>query len=157
MIDLPNNIILSENIPYCSIKYNVAIDLNALPSVTSPNEAFELLLKIWNTDTISLREEFIILLLNNAKRVLGWSIISKGGRSATIVEPSLVFQIALLSNAASIVLAHNHPSNQLKASSADISLTKRLKGIGDLFGIDIDDHIIMTPTTFTSFHEQGLI
>jgi DNA repair protein RadC len=60
--------------------------------------------------TIQLREEFIVILLNNAKRCLGWSKVSSGGSTATIVDPAHVMQTALLGNSQSLILAHNHPS-----------------------------------------------
>lgn len=113
-------------------------------------------MKIWDIETINYREEFVILCLDCSKAILGWSKISIGGRSATIVEPSSVFQVALLANANSIILAHNHPSEHMDASSADISLTKRLKNIGEILGVTIDDHLIITPFTFVSMKKKQL-
>ncbi len=156
MIELPENIILSENIPYCSIKYSMNVDVNSLPQVTSPEKAYEYLLQIWDMDTINYKEEFVVLLLNNAKRVLGWAKISSGGSSATIVEPAMVFQVALLTHASSIILAHNHPSGRMEASMSDIALTKKIARIGNLMSIEVDDHLIISSALFTSLRRKEL-
>ncbi len=156
MIDLPNNIILSENIPYCSVKYSMDFDVSNLPQVTSPDEAYQYLLQVWDMDTINYKEEFLLLLLNNAKRVLGWAKISSGGSTATIVEPAMVFQVALLAHANSVILAHNHPSGRMEASIADISITKKLKQIGDIMGVPINDHLIISANNYLSMKSSDL-
>jgi DNA repair protein RadC len=140
-----------------SLAYKATQPVETLPSITSPQEAAEYLRSIWDEDTLELREEFIVVLLNNAKKVLGWSRISTGGSTATIVEPSAVFQLALLGKADSIIVAHNHPSGNLKASSADVSLTARLTNAGKLLGITLDDHIILARGGNLSLREEGLM
>lgn len=140
-----------------SLAYKAMQAVETLPTINHPTQANEYLRSIWNQDTIELREEFIVILLNNAKRVLGWSLISTGGSSATIVEPSAVFQTALLGKASTIIIAHNHPSGNLKASQADISLTKRISTAGQMLGIHLDDHLIITQAGFLSFVEEGLM
>jgi DNA repair protein RadC len=140
-----------------SLAYKASQPVETLPTITSPEEAAVYLRSIWDQDTIELREEFIVVLLNNAKKVLGWSRISIGGSTATIVEPSAVFQLALLGKADSIICAHNHPSGNLKASSADISLTRRLTDAGKLLGITLDDHIIITQSGYLSLSKERLM
>lgn len=140
-----------------SLAYKASQQVETLPSITSPEEAAKYLRSIWDHDTLELHEEFIVVLLNNAKKVLGWSRISTGGSSSTIVETSAVFQLALLGKADSIICSHNHPSGNLKASSADISLTRRLKDAGKLLGITVDDHIILTQGGYLSLREEGLM
>jgi len=140
-----------------SLAYKASHPVETLPTITSPVEAAEYLRSIWDQDTLELREEFVVVLLNNAKKVLGWSRVSVGGSTATIVEPSAVFQLALLGKADSIICAHNHPSGNLKASSADISLTGRLRDAGVLLGKTLDDHIILTRGGFLSLRDEGLI
>ncbi len=140
-----------------SLAYKASHPVETLPSITSPQEAAEYLRSIWDKNTLELREEFIVVLLNNAKKVLGWSRISTGGSTATIVEPSAVFQTALLGRADSFICAHNHPSGNLKASNADISLTARLTNAGKLLGITLDDHIILTRSSYLSLKSEGLM
>ena len=140
-----------------SLAYKASQPVETLPQITSPQEAADYLRSIWDEDTLELREEFVVVLLNNAKKVLGWSRMSTGGSTATIVEPSAVFQLALLGKADSIICCHNHPSGNLKASSADISLTARLTNAGKLLGITLDDHIILTRAGYVSLREEGLM
>lgn len=140
-----------------SLAYRASRPVDSLPTITSPEEAVAYLREIWDDDKLELQEEFIILLLDPAKHCLGHSRISAGGSTATIVEPAAIFQTALLGKAHSIIAAHNHPSGNLKASSADIQLTKRISEAGKLLGITLDDHIILTRGGFTSLRNEGLI
>lgn len=153
----PNNVTLSDGVPYCRIQYSVEPNIEQLPQLTSDDQAYAFLMEVWDLDAISYKEEFAVIMLNQAKKVLGWAKISSGGASATIVDPSMIFQVALLAHADSIILVHNHPSGNLKPSSADINLTKRIKDAGKLLGIQVIDHLIITPSAYTSFMDQGLI
>ena len=120
------------------------------PVVNTPEIAYSLFLNNWRRGTLELQESFYAMFLNNAKHVLGLAEISKGGSAATIVEPSLIFAYAIKATAKSIILAHNHPSGNLNASSADINLTKQLRNGGKLLGISVDDHLIVTRQGYSS-------
>jgi len=87
-----------------SLAYKASQSVETLPTINHPKQAEQYLRSIWNPDTLELREEFILVLLNNAERVLGWRLISTGSSGATIAEPSAVFQTALLGKANSIML-----------------------------------------------------
>ena len=102
-------------------------------------------------------EEFWIILLNRANKVLSKHLISKGGQAGTVADPKIIFQTALENHAASIILAHNHPSGNLKPSQADISLTQKLVGAGNLLDISILDHLIFSNTAYYSFADEGMI
>ena len=140
-----------------SLTYQSQTSFEQKPHITCPEEAHFFLRIIWDAGTIELREEFIVVLLSNAKRVLGWSKLSIGSPFATIVHPATVFQLALLGNAASFIIAHNHTSGTLSASLADIELTKRLVKAGKLFSISLDDHLILTRDHYLSFQDDGLL
>jgi len=103
------------------------------------------------------KEVFLVAFLNNAKKLTGYRKISSGGTTATIVDPAEVMRQAVMNDASSILLAHNHPSGLAKESRADISLTKRLVESGKLLGIPIDDHIIIAGDGFVSMRAKGLI
>ncbi len=75
----------------------------------------------------------------------------------TIVDPKLIFKVALEQNAASIILGHNHPSGNLRASTADIHITQKLVEAGKLLEIPVLDHIILTDQSFLSMADEGLI
>ncbi|ROT47307.1 RadC family protein [Candidatus Cardinium hertigii] len=107
--------------------------------------------------TDKLIEEFWILLLNKSKYLIKKIKISSGGTSITVVDPKLVFKLALEHQAAAIIAAHNHPSGNPSPSITDIQLTKRLSEAGQLLNIIITDHIIFTDKTYFSFADQGIL
>jgi len=102
-------------------------------------------------------EEFWILLLNQNSKVLGKELISKGGVAGTYADPKVIFNIALRYQAASIILAHNHPSGNLKPSQADIDLTKKMVNAGKLLDIKILDHLIVIDKGYYSMADEGVI
>ncbi len=103
------------------------------------------------------KEVFIVTFLNNAKYVTGYKQISSGGSTATIVDPSEVMRQAVMNEANSILLVHNHPSGNTSESKADIQLTKRIAEAGKLLGIPVDDHIIIAGDGYTSFKAKKLL
>ena len=125
--------------------------------VSCPEDAYGMLMDIWDDGRLDLKETFYVLLLDNSKNCLGWSKISEGGKTATIVDVSEVAVTALLGNANSVVLSHNHPSGNNIFSRSDIQLTKRIKEALKLLGIAVDDHILITRNGFVSMRNQGLI
>ena len=140
-----------------TLAYKSPVPVESLPSITSPDEAAAYLRSIWDDDLLDLKEQFIVVLLDNMKKVLGWSLISSGGSTSTIVDIAAIFQVALLGNAQSLVLCHSHPSGCKKASTADIQLTKRAVEAGKLLGIPVDDHIILYRGGYISLRNQGLL
>ena len=140
-----------------SLKYQSQSTFDEKPTITNPEQAECFFRSIWDHDTIELREEFVVVLLSNAKKLLGWSKVSSGGPNATIVHSATVFQLVLLGNASSIIVAHNHPSGRLEFSCADIHLTQHLVKAGKLLSIAVDDHILLTRDSYVSFKEEGLM
>ena len=122
-----------------------------LPQVTKPHEAYHLLHEKWDENRIEMVEDFKVLLLNRSYRALGVYTMSNGGVNALATDPKLVFAAALLTNASSIVLAHNHPCGNLTPRLADKKLTDQMKKGGKLLGIDVIDHLIITNEGFYSF------
>ena len=102
-------------------------------------------------------EEFWILLLNKANKIIGKYCISEGGMSGTVADPVKIFKKAIENNASGIILCHNHPSGNLKPSEADINLTKKMRDGGKLLDISVLDHIIIGEEKYFSFADEGLI
>ena len=102
-------------------------------------------------------EEFYILLLNRSNIVTRKEQVSRGGMNATIVDPKIVFKIAVNHGANGIILAHNHPSGTVKPSEQDIRLTKKLREGADVLDIALLDHIIVGANTYFSFADEGLV
>ncbi|MBD3617443.1 MAG: JAB domain-containing protein [Gracilimonas sp.] len=126
-------------------------------SICCPEDAYGMLMDIFPDGRLDLKEIFYLVLLDNSKNCLGFSKISEGGKTATIVDVSEVAVTALLGNANSVVLAHNHPSCHKKFSTADIQLTKRIKEALKILGIALDDHILVTRDGFVSMRNRGLM
>ncbi len=122
--------------------------------ITNSKDSYELLLSCWSQKTIELQEEFKVLLLNRNHQVLGIYPLSKGGVSGTVVDAKLVFSVALKCNASSIIIAHNHPSGNLKPSEADKRLTKKLKEAGNYLDVKVLDHIILSREGYYSFVDE---
>ena len=101
-------------------------------------------------------EEFWIVLLNRASHIIGQQRISSGGVSGVAVDAKMVFRPAIEALASSLVVAHNHPSGNLKPSQADIDLTRKLKKAGESLDIAVVDHIIVAHSGFFSFAESDL-
>jgi DNA repair protein RadC len=123
--------------------------------VTSSLSAFEVLKESWNPNTIELQEEFKLLLLDRDNKVLGLYNLSKGGIASTIVDIRLMMVVALKSKASAIILAHNHPSGNMKPSTQDKNLTKKIKDACKFLDIDLLDHIILSNKHHYSFKDEG--
>lgn len=103
------------------------------------------------------KEHFKLVLLNTRNRIIGISTISVGTLNSSLVHPREVFKDALAHSASSIILAHNHPSDDPEPSDDDIAITRRLADAGRLMGIEVLDHIIITRHGHTSLKEKGLL
>lgn len=110
--------------------------------ITCARDATEYLKALWPVP-LNYREAFIALYLNNRRNTVSYALISVGGLSYTVADPKVIFQHALLSNATSMILAHNHPSGNLKPSNADLFLTKKIKEASNYMDIALLDHIIL--------------
>jgi DNA repair protein RadC len=105
------------------------------------------------------REHFVVLMLDQKNKVIGINTVSIGSLTASIVHPREVFKPAILSNAAALILAHNHPSGQPQPSQEDRVLTVRLVAAGKLLGISVLDHVIIGDGTsaYFSFADENLL
>jgi DNA repair protein RadC len=124
------------------------------PKITNSGDAAALLEPILRDLT---HEEFWVIILNRANRVMGLKPISKGGISGTVVDPKLIFHEALHAKASGLILAHNHPSTNPRPSESDIQLTRKLKEGGRLLEIAVLDHIIIAGSSFYSFADEGAL
>ncbi|MCH8545764.1 MAG: DNA repair protein RadC [Cryomorphaceae bacterium] len=102
-------------------------------------------------------EEFWVLYLSNANRVIQKKRLSAGGLTGTVVDVRLLFNEALQKKAAAIIVAHNHPSGQKKPSDNDIILTKRIREAGELLSIRLVDHLIYVEGGYYSFADEGML
>jgi DNA repair protein RadC len=137
--------------------YRTKVKAADRPQINSSFDAFSLFTRQWS-DLIEFQEEFNILLINRANRVLGIFNASKGSSCGTVVDPKLIFAAAIKGNASAIILAHNHPSGNKQPSQQDIDITKRLTKAGEILDINVLDHLILTPEDgYFSFADEGMI
>jgi DNA repair protein RadC len=127
------------------------------PKITTSQSAYDLLMQLWDRDQIELAEQAKVLLLNRCNRVLGMYQASSGGVSGTVMDPKLIFSVALKANAPAIILAHNHPSGNLVPSAQDHALTTRIVEAGKLLDIIVIDHLIVTTEGYCSFRDEGML
>ncbi len=127
--------------------------LGVLPIISTPVETIPLLAEIKD----QRKEYFVCLYLNARNQVIHKEVISIGSLSASIVHPREVFQVGVYHSAASIILAHNHPSGDVSPSKDDIDLTHRLREAGLIMGIEVLDHIIIAAGDFVSLKETGIV
>jgi DNA repair protein RadC len=127
------------------------------PKVTSSDDAYQILIRLWDQDKIELMEQFKVLYLNRANKVLCVYPVSSGGLTGTVADPRLVFGAALRVSATSLILCHNHPSGNLKPSIGDMELTRKIKTAGTYFDIAVFDHLILSSEGYYSFADEGLL
>jgi len=127
--------------------------LGVLPVISSPAEMVPMLADIKD----ERKEYFLCLYLNARNQVIHREVVSIGSLSASIVHPREVFQPGVANSAASVILAHNHPSGDVSPSKDDIDLTLRLVKAGQIMGIEVLDHIIIAANDFLSLRERGVM
>lgn len=128
-------------------------DIRKKPQIRSSKDAYDVIAPM----LIDLPlEEFWILLLNRANRVIGKSCVSTGGVSGTVVDSKVLFQSAVKALASSVILFHNHPSGNFQPSQADIDLTKKLQEAGNALDVAVLDHLIVSEAGYYSFADEGI-
>ena len=146
-------------------EYNISeIQLKYKPrplsdTIKGSKDIYELLIdKVYDSDTIGYKETFKVLLLNNANRIIGFTTIAEGGLTATVVDLRVILQTALVSNATSIIITHNHPAGRKNPSIQDDMLTTKVAEACKAVELRLLDHIIVTPEDdYYSYCDEGRI
>ncbi|MDB5277946.1 MAG: repair protein [Ferruginibacter sp.] len=137
--------------------YKTKVKAAERPLIKTSKDCYETLLKVWDKNKMEMQEEFKVLLINQANRVTGVYEASAGGLTGTVADPRLILAAAIKGLAVNIVLAHNHPSGDLKPSGADEQLTLKIKTAASYHDIRVLDHIIVTTDAYYSFADKGLL
>ncbi len=137
--------------------YRSKVKASERPQIKTSHDSEQILRRIWNEEKIDFVEQFKVLFLNRANKVLGIFEVSSGGVTGTVADPKLIFVAALKANACAIVISHNHPSGNLKPSQQDEQLTQKINQAGKFLDIKLLDHIIVTSEGYYSFADEGLI
>jgi len=142
-----------------TVSYQVTPDFERLPIITTSVQAYEFMYSFFPPETIALQEHFFVAYLNRANKVIGVYHTSIGGISSTVSDPRLILGTALKLAASNLLLAHNHPSANMRPSVADKELTKRLVEGARLLDLSVLDHLIVGPTQgeYYSFADYGLL
>lgn len=137
--------------------YRNVVKPSQMPMVTDSKHVYSLLTSNWDENKIEFVEQFKILLLNTANKVLGVFEVSTGGIAGTVADPKLIFMAALRANASAIILSHNHPSGNLQPSQQDLTLTRKISEGGKILDIRVLDHLIITTEGYYSFADEGVL
>lgn len=122
--------------------------------ITCPNDVFLLLRK----DIISkIQESLYVICLDARNNIITHKLITIGTVNETLIHPREIYKVAIEYNAVSVIIAHNHPSNDPTPSQADIAFTKKLTTVGDMISIPLVDHIVLTSTKYISLKAENLI
>ena len=140
-----------------SVQYNPKQDAGKRTKIFTSEDAVNYLKQVFNPDTINLQEHVVVLYMNRANYVLGHQVLSIGGLTSTVLDVRIVLATALKCLACSIIIAHNHPSGELKPSKQDIGITHQLKKAGELLDIKLLDHFIITYDGHYSFADNNEI
>lgn len=126
------------------VVYKPLKEMTSRPKIMCPEDAVRLFRENWDDMKIGLIEQFKVMYLNRGNKVLGITNLSSGGIAGTVVDPKVLFVVALKVAASAVILAHNHPSGNLTPSQEDIKLTEKLEQVGKLLDICVLDHIIFS-------------
>lgn len=140
-----------------TLSYRPQIKPSQRPRVKCAADVYNILSRFWNADDLEMRETFFLILLNNNGRVMGITELSHGGFTGVVVDTRMVFAVALKACACTIVVAHNHPSGNLRPSSQDIRVTQRLKAAGEILELPLQDHLIVSTEGYLSLAEEGYV
>lgn len=136
-------------------EYKLTCTTNEMQSiqVTNPADAAIFAANFFEDD-INIYESCFIILLNRANKIIGWYKVSSGGLDAVIVDKKIICKVAIDALSAGVILVHNHPSGEVKPSSADIKMTKEVKDCLKLFDVVLVDHIILSEKKYYSFTDE---
>jgi DNA repair protein RadC len=137
--------------------YRSKIKASERPRLKDSKDVYRFLLANWDLGKIELCEEFKVLYLNQANKVLGIFTVSQGGITGTVADTRIIFITALKLSAIGLILSHSHPSGNLTPSRADEELTSKIKQAGQFLDIKVIDHLIVTKESYYSFADEGLL
>lgn len=145
------------NVAEVQLSYKPHFKPQERPKITSSKQAYQIMLDNWDLNLINYIEQAKMILLNRNNRVLGIVDLSTGGGGSTVMDSRVIFSIALKATATSLILAHNHPSGNLRPSSEDLRITEKLKQAAKLLDIELHDHLIITENGYFSMAEEAYI
>lgn len=145
------------NVAEIQLSYKSHVKPSERVKITCSRDAYNVLLQTWDENKLEFVEQFKVMLLNRANKVLGVFEVSTGSTTATVADPKIIFAAAIKANASGIIIAHNHPSGNLSPSQQDIDLTRKVKDGGKILEVQLLDHVIITTESYYSFADEGIL
>ena len=147
------------NIPEITVKVKFdKYKKSELTKISTSTDIYEIAKKTFNADTIEWTESIMLYFLDRSNKVIGYYKLSNGGIAATLVDPKVVFTMALhVAGTCAIILCHNHPSGNITPSDSDIKISQIIKTIGKLLEIELLDHLIISNEGFYSMSDEGVL
>lgn len=142
------------DIPKIKLSYETDILESEACIIEDSRSAYNVLSTIYDNDTVELYEEVKVLYMNHRGQLLWYRDLSRWDYRSVQLDVKLIIAIALITSSSKIIVSHNHPSNQLRPSTQDIAITKKIKAAAKLFDISLDDHIIYTKNGYYSFSDD---
>ncbi|WP_341836789.1 JAB domain-containing protein [Chitinophaga pollutisoli] len=140
-----------------SVTFTPSLPPSQCPKISSPKEAHDLFRSNWNMDTFYLQEELKVMFLDHSLHVMGIMTICTGSKTTCNCDLPKLFGAALKASCTKFILAHNHPSGCMKASTADINLTKKVTEGCRLLDLQLLDHQILGDDGYLSMADEGLL
>jgi DNA repair protein RadC len=145
-----------EQVSEITVSYRPPKGSKNSPILSTSGDAFQAIYPHFNQATIYLQEQFLVCYLDRGNRIKGVFSGFKGGITGTVADVRIILGIALKSASSGIILAHNHPSGNIKASDTDMRLTSKIKAACEIMDIQLLDHLIVSPNnTYMSFADSG--
>lgn len=141
----------------CELSLKYKRTENTIGKINKSQDTEKLARSFFDQDTIQHKESFWCFALKRNNEVIGAIKICDGGSSSCIVDVKFIAQTAILTNCDGIIIAHNHPSGNLRPSESDITITKKIKEALNLFDVKLLDHIILTKDAYTSMSDNGYV
>ena len=145
------------NVAEIQLSYKSHVKPSERVKITCSRDAYNVLLQTWDDNKLEFVEQFKVMLLNRANKVLGVFEVSTGSTTATVADPKIILAAAIKANASGIIIAHNHPSGNLSPSQQDIDLTRKVKEGGKILEVQLLDHVIITSEFYYSFADEGIL
>jgi len=138
-----------------SVSYKPGVKFNT--PINNPGAAYVLIEFLWDQNLIHLQEQFLAIYLNGQTQVIGYRFLNTGNMRTAIIDVRLLVSLALHCMAASVIIAHNHPSGVLKPSPKDIALTEQIKKALETIQVTLNDHLIIIAGGWLSMGNEGLL
>lgn len=146
-----------DGIGYIQLQASYQKKVGKSYEIKSSSSAYQAFRELFNQETFLLREELILLCLNNAHKVIGGFRLSTGGIEETVADIRVAAAVAILCGATKVMLGHNHPSGRVQPSQGDNKITEKFKKAFDLLDIKLIDHLILGDNCYYSYADEGNI